>query len=402
MELVESVIQSGVLTRKKILEYMERPLSERLFISPILDRRQIGACSIDLRLGLDFKVARKSRLHSLELLGERHDVEAAIRKYQESIQLNLGDSFVIHPQMVVLANTLEYVRLPNDLMSQLVGRYSWSRLAIQPNPGIMFPGYSGTVTLTLVNQGDTPIVFRPGYRIVQLVLHKVWGWATHESRYTYGTEAEFSRIHEDEDLHLFGPHIKPIVLGIASSVCSGRTEVIKHLRAQRGFKLYSLSDFVREEAKNRGLDPTRMRLQEVGNNMRELYGSNVFAQKMIRRLATTTQNVQYVMLDGIKNPAEVAELRERLHFYMLGIDAPPELRYQRATERNRPDDPNNWEEFKKIDERDRGIAGDENSQQVDKILKQADYLINNDTHNLSDLYDEVDKALKELLGIQVT
>lgn len=400
MDVVDTFVQSGVLTREKILEYMERPLPERLFISPLIDPKQVGACSVDLRLGLDFKVARKSRMQSLELLGERQDVEAAIRKYQESIKLNLGDSFILHPQMVVLANTLEYVRLPNDLMSQLVGRYSWSRLAVHPNPGIMFPGYSGTVTLTLVNQGDTPIVFRPGYRIVQLVLHKVWGQVTHKSRYTYGTEAEFSRIHLDDDLQMFGPQIQPVVIGIVSTVCSGRTEAIKHLVGERGFKHYSLTEFVRREARNRGLDPTRHRLQEVGNSMRELYGADYFAKEMVRRLADSARHIQYVVLDGIKHPGEVSELRDRLHFHLLGIDAPLEVRFKRAAIRRRPDDPKTLEDFTLLDEIDRGIVGDENSQQVDKLLDQADDLLMNDSNELADLFEKLDKAERKLLGIQ--
>lgn len=44
----------SALLREELLEAMQRPLAERLVVSPMLDPGQVGPSSIDLRLGTEF------------------------------------------------------------------------------------------------------------------------------------------------------------------------------------------------------------------------------------------------------------------------------------------------------------------------------------------------------------
>jgi dCTP deaminase len=112
----------------------------------------------------------------------------------------------LHPQQLVLGSTLEYVRLPNDLVAEVVGRSSWGRLGLILSAAtLVHPGFAGVITLELANQDDVPIPLIPGLRIAQLVLNKTTTTeeniaAVHKSRYLGATEPGFSLLYEDEDL----------------------------------------------------------------------------------------------------------------------------------------------------------------------------------------------------------
>ena len=58
-----------------------------------------------------------------------------------------------------------------------------------------------------------------------------------------------------------------LVIGLTGPNASGKGEVGDYL-AQRGFKLHSLSDIVREEAAAHGLAPEREHLIRIGNELR--------------------------------------------------------------------------------------------------------------------------------------
>ena len=391
-----SLPDGHVLAVDDIRAYMNRPLPDRLFISPILDEDlQFGACSVDLRLGLDFRVTQKSRMTLLDLVEDENTIDRQIQKSQEVIRVNLGEPFILHPQQPTLASTLEYVRLPDNLTGIVASRSSWNRLFVQVAPASIFPGFAGVITLTLLNHGDTPIVLRPGFRIAQLMFYKLVSPARHESRYGTATGASASMIHHDRDLRLFGPVREPKILGIVSTLGAGRTEVVRHL-LDRGFQSFALSKYVREEAVNSGLDPNRNRLQEVGANLRTTLGDQYLAVKMVRELDRTSALLNAVV-DGIKHPAEVIELRKKRFFKLLAVDAPPEMRFQRLQQRRRIGDPQTFDDFLQVDHRDRGVDGPENGQRVDEVINMADYAIQN-VGTLAELRAEVDRAIDQFFG----
>jgi dCTP deaminase len=92
--------------------------------------------------------------------------------------VTLGDSIVLHPHNLVLGETLEFVRLPSNVVGYVVGRSSWGRegLVVATAIGI-HPGFAGPITLELRNLGEVPIRLYPGDLICQLFLHDVVGTA---------------------------------------------------------------------------------------------------------------------------------------------------------------------------------------------------------------------------------
>lgn len=198
----------SVLTREEIKSRLHTSdASRKIFITPLLSEKQIGHASIDVRLGNVFIVFRRTKYSGLDVLEEPAEkLVSRIGEFQERVYIPLGQKLFLHPQQLVLGCTLEYIRLPNDLVAEVVGRSSWGRLGLILSAAtLVHPGFAGVITLEMANQDDVPIPLIPGLRVAQLVLNKTTireenTSDIHKSRYFGATEPSFSLLYEDEEL----------------------------------------------------------------------------------------------------------------------------------------------------------------------------------------------------------
>lgn len=161
----------SVLSADEIAARLRTPGDGRLVIAPLLDlNEQLRSpqCSIDVRLGCYFEIAEATTEGIVDTF------TPGSRTPRKSIYVPLGDRIVLHPHQFVLGTTLEFVRLPPDLMAYVVGRSSWGRegLIVATAVGV-HPRYSGIITLELRNLGELPVSLYPGIAIAQLFLHGV-------------------------------------------------------------------------------------------------------------------------------------------------------------------------------------------------------------------------------------
>lgn len=185
----------GVLGEADIRHRLLASDDTALFVSPRLPGAVHGA-SIDIRLGSQFIIFQQSATPSFDAL----DIAQDPRSMQLLVEKAWGDTFYLHPNQLVLAATLEYFVLPNDLTAQVVTRSSYGRLGLISATAIqVHPGFAGCLTLELVNLGEMPLTITPGERIAQLVFMKTSEPLPTKGRYSYPTGPEFSRIHADED-----------------------------------------------------------------------------------------------------------------------------------------------------------------------------------------------------------
>lgn len=159
------------------LDRAEGTQSDPLIITPppdIESVRKSGAASVDLRLGTWFVTPRARKVTSLEVSDGKPDEHE--ERLTKTIFVPFGSYFVLHPRSFVLAATLEWIRLPNDLTGYVTGKSSWGRrgLIIETAMGV-HPTFSGCLTLELANVGEVPIRIHPGMLICQLFLHETHG-----------------------------------------------------------------------------------------------------------------------------------------------------------------------------------------------------------------------------------
>lgn len=145
--------------------------SGALQISPRPDfASQLGACSLDLRLGDEFRVFERTRTAFIDPRGEINWDE-----FTRVVKVPEGEPFLMHPQELVLAATVEEVTLPADMLGRLEGRSSLGRLGIivHGTAPMFFPGFTGRCVMELGNIGPMPVALYPGMRICSMTFEKI-------------------------------------------------------------------------------------------------------------------------------------------------------------------------------------------------------------------------------------
>lgn len=172
-------------------EILKELLSGTLFVDPLDTKTQLQPASIDIRLGRTFKQVS----HSWDGIIRMDDPSSV--KYAEYKD---RDTFVIAPGDFVLATTMEYVRLPDNLTAFVEGRSSIGRLGIFiQNAGWVDPGFEGEITLELYNANRYSIELKAGTRIGQLVFARTGERAIspYNGKYQGQKGATVSKIEED-------------------------------------------------------------------------------------------------------------------------------------------------------------------------------------------------------------
>jgi len=166
-----------VLSSEAIRERLNATdLSQRLIVSPLLDeasQAKAGQAAIDVRLGFDFALVSPSQHGSIDEFANDEAPLSLSSLYRREF-VPFGRNIVIHPHQFLLAQTLEYLRLPTDLMAYVVGRSTWGRLGLIVATAVgIHPGFAGSLTLELRNLGETPLTLYPGQTVAQLFFHRV-------------------------------------------------------------------------------------------------------------------------------------------------------------------------------------------------------------------------------------
>jgi len=179
-------------------------------------------------------------------------------------------------------------------------------------------------------------------------------------------------------------------LGFTGPNAAGKGEAVKYLVEKQKFIAFSLSDIIRDEAKKRGLEPTRDNLIAIGNELREKEGPQVLAKRTVAKIKNSPQ----AAVDSIRNPFEIDELRANLkNFKLIGVTADIKVRFERAKKRGRIGDGETLEEFKKKEEKEN--TGNETAQQLTKCFEKSDYKIENNG-TPGELFAKIDAILAEL------
>ncbi|AWX33521.1 MAG: dCTP deaminase [Methanosphaera sp.] len=191
----------AILSDVDIKKYLDEG---KIVIDPIEDDKQIQPSSVDLRLGDEFKgfkIVTKPFIDPFDKI----DLES----YMESLTVEEGEPFIIHPGEFTLATTYEYVKIPDDIVARVEGRSSMGRLGITMHvtAGYIDPGFEGRITLEISNIGKMPVALYPGQRVCQIVFEtmtspsaKPYGHEDRDSKYMRQTGPQVSKIKQDFDI----------------------------------------------------------------------------------------------------------------------------------------------------------------------------------------------------------
>jgi dCTP deaminase len=157
-----------ILARKELLKKIGASKNQIQFHPPIA-KEEIDQVSIDLRLGNKFIRFKEPPAHIATVYANASLLESDLWESSEA------EEYTLDPGGFVLAQTLEKVSLPADIVGFVEGRSTWARLGVTVHvtaPKID-PGFSGHIALEMANFGRCRICLRARLdKPCQLILFK--------------------------------------------------------------------------------------------------------------------------------------------------------------------------------------------------------------------------------------
>lgn len=179
-----------------------------------------------------------------------------------------------------------------------------------------------------------------------------------------------------------------MILGLTGVNAAGKGEVARIL-VEGGFEYFSLSDELRQEMQRQGVVESRQSLMAWGTKVRSEYGRDVLARRVALRF---TQGLNQVV-DSIRNPEEVRFLRTLDGFFLVRVEAPIEVRFQRTLARAREGDTLDFEAFCRAEEQEM-VSENPAAQRLLETFALADFVVVNDG-TLEDLRHRVRSVFRE-------
>ena len=147
----------------------------------------------------------------------------------------------------------------------------------------------------------------------------------------------------------------PMIIGVAGRNGAGKGEFVQFLET-RSYSVFSLSDAIRKELADRGLEESRELMIETGQEMRRKAGPGALAQRLARQLLPDRNYA----IDSIRHPVEVEILRQHAEatghvFHLVWVDAKLETRFDRMVKRGRSGDPATIADLERLEGRERGV-----------------------------------------------
>lgn len=156
---------------------------------------------------------------------------------------------------------------------------------------------------------------------------------------------------------------------------SGKGEVATVARST-GVPVVTMGDAVRRACRGRGLPLTESNLGQVASALRDRTGPDAIAHRCLPLVRATHGAYGAVLIDGIRNLAEVKRFRAELGdaFELIAIEAPFEVRLERVRARGRDRTATEAADLRERDRRERGYGMDEAIERADVHVDNNDDL----------------------------
>jgi dephospho-CoA kinase len=163
------------------------------------------------------------------------------------------------------------------------------------------------------------------------------------------------------------------VIGVVGLPGSGKSEAA-NVASEIGVPVVTMGDVIREECRERGLDPATEH-GAVAKALRKENGPGAIAERSLPLIRE--QDGDTVLVDGIRSDVEVERFRDAFgeSFVLVEIDAPFETRAKRLDLRGRDADAEDGgESLAERDERERGFGMGEAMAMADITIENTDSL----------------------------
>lgn len=164
------------------------------------------------------------------------------------------------------------------------------------------------------------------------------------------------------------------IIGITGTLGAGKGTIVDYLSKVKGFRHYSVRQYLTEEIEKRGLPVNRDSMTSVANELRAANSPYYIVGKLFEQALTSGENA---VIESIRTPGEVEFLRQQGNFTLIAVDADPKTRFERIKIRKSATDQIDFNTFLANEKREM-TTDDPNKQNLKKCIQMADITLNND------------------------
>jgi len=176
-----------------------------------------------------------------------------------------------------------------------------------------------------------------------------------------------------------------LIIGLAGKIGSGKTAIAAYITEKYNAPVYRFSQILLDILQRLHMEPTRENFQGIGACLRRGMNESVVVNAMKKDLEK--EKAVIIVVDGLRYMNEVEMLRTFEHNILIGIDAPPEVRYTRCVERSeKGEEKKSFEEFLDSEQQ-------ETERQLVKVMEKVDHRIDNSLSK-----EDMMKRIDEILG----
>lgn len=179
-----------------------------------------------------------------------------------------------------------------------------------------------------------------------------------------------------------------MIIGLTGSFGAGKGTVVEYLVESKGFTHYSASGFITEEIERRGMPVNRDSMTEVSNDLRQKNGPSYIIDALYERAHTKGGNA---IIESLRAVAEARRIKV-LGGVVIGVDADPRLRYDRAFARGSAKDNVSFDAWLLQEQREMN-PNDPTKQDIFGALKESDFIITNNGSR-----EELNAQIEEVLS----
>ena len=183
-----------------------------------------------------------------------------------------------------------------------------------------------------------------------------------------------------------------IIIGITGTLGAGKGTIVDYLTDNKGFRHYSVRQFLIEEIEKQVLPVNRDTMTEVANKLRANHSPSYIIEQLYK---TAVRNGGNAIIESIRTPGEVEFLKKQGNFYLIAVDADPTIRYDRITLRASETDHITFDTFIANEKRE-FTATNPNNQNLSRCIQLADIVLKNNG-NIDELYKQIEDKLDEIV-----
>lgn len=181
-----------------------------------------------------------------------------------------------------------------------------------------------------------------------------------------------------------------MLIGLTGSFGAGKGAAVEYLKA-KGFVHYSARSYIVEKLTQAGQEINRDTMIAMGNELRKVHGPGHVLEVLIDRAQASSEDA---VVESLRAVAEVHTVRNA-GGYILGIDADPKIRYERAFLRGSETDHVSFEEWLAQEDIENNVE-DPTKQNIRGALMLSDMVLMNDS-SFEALHEGIERALQDCI-----